>query len=182
MAKKQIFKTDGSEDFDAESKQLDEAAAPGLIDDDGKDKPVDAAPEGDAPKVTDEKAEGTDIAPPVEAAPVEGDDKEAEAPESKPADAPAASSTESAAPAPSEPDEFGDLHEDVSELGEALGSEAMDELKKAGNALTPAVSKLHGIEAKLEKLSDEAKARFTFAKQQVINAMGALERIFKRGK
>jgi hypothetical protein len=155
MSKKKMFKADGSEDFDAEALEPDEveAAAPGLIDGDSTPKSDDKPAESDAAKSEDTAKPAE---PTADAAPAEA--------------------------APEIPADFGELHGDVKELGEHLGADAIDELKKAGNALTPAVSKLHGIEAKFEHLGDEAKARFIHAKTMVVNAMGALERLFKRGK
>lgn len=112
---------------------------------------------------------GTAVAAPVEA------------PQDVPATRVDEPKLEVSAPEQEAPADFGDLHGDVSDLAEHLGSEAIDELKKAGNAMTPAVQKLHGIEAKLEHLGDEAKARFVHAKMMLVNAMGALERLFSRG-
>lgn len=140
---------------------------------------VEPAPEAKDEDVIKDAPEAQ--APAVQAALGVAPSAPAEAPADKPAEAPAAPATESAAPAESEPAAFGDLQSDVSELAEHLGSEAIDEMKKAGDALTPAVSKLHGIEEKLEKLGDEAKARFVHAKTMLVNAMGALERLFHRG-
>lgn len=153
-----------------------------------------AEPEGDkadselAPKSTDEKAEHAPSAhTPAELEPSQTETVNVEpAVEAKEDRANALSQADGHADEQSEekPDEipsFSALHDDVSELAEHLGVKVLDEMRKAGDALTPAVSKLHGIEKELHKLGDEARARFTFAKAKAVEAMGALERLFKRG-
>lgn len=155
---------------------------------------VEANQEGDkadselAPKSTDEKAEHAPSAhTPAELEPSQNETVNVEpAVEAKEDRANALSQADGHADEQSEekPDEipsFSALHDDVSELAEHLGVKVLDEMRKAGDALTPAVSKLHGIEKELHKLGDEARARFTFAKAKAVEAMGALERLFKRG-